>query len=469
MSLVARDLAVAPPGAPDPVVRGFSLELKPGEWVALSGANGCGKTSVALALAGLVPAFAGEVTLDGEPIARARERGAVAVVLQEPSSQLLEPTVAEELAFTARNLAMPGESIEREVRRWVERFGLEPDLGLDPRALSAGRQQLVLLAAALVSRPRFLAADEACAHLDAAARAGVMEELRRAVGEGLGVLWVTQDEGEIALADRPVILGAASVPTLRPQFPVQRPPAEIALRLTVAPWDGVAGPHVACREPLAIDVPATGVTALVGPNGAGKSVLLSAAAGLLRLDQIDVSPKRLDPPAILSAQYPELQMFEERVADEVAFAAVSRGAGREAVMARAARAFERLGLTGEAFLGRRAFELSAGEKRLVQAVGALLAPASAVLLDEPTAGLDPGRMAALAALVVERAATDPVIVASQDQEWLEWLGSRTQSVGATHVNAKASERAASPDATSDAPGAGAASSHPGYRTGQKTD
>ena len=427
MSLLARDLSIAPPGAPEPVVRGFSLRVEPGEWVALSGANGSGKTSVALGLAGLWPASAGEVTLAGEPIARARERGAVAAVLQEPASQLLEPTVAEELAFTARNLSVPGEEIAREMRRWAACFGLEPDLGLDPRTLSAGRQQLLLIAAALIPRPRFLVADEAGAHLDDAARGRVLEELRRAVGEGLGVLWVTQEASELASADRGVTLGASprSVP------PSPAPPAHpgaIGLRLRVAPWDGAPGPHVNCARPLLIEAPATGVTALTGRNGAGKSVLLSAAAGLIRLAQVEVSPGRLEPPPIYSAQYPELQMFEERVADEVAFAAVSRGASRPDALAEAAEAFGRLGLPGQSFLGRRSFELSAGEKRLVQAVAALVAPASAVLLDEPTAGLDPGRRAALATLVSARAARCPVLVASQDAEWLGWVGAREQPV-----------------------------------------
>jgi energy-coupling factor transporter ATP-binding protein EcfA2 len=420
MSLVARDLAVAPPGAPDPVVRGFSLEVARGEWVALSGANGCGKTSVALALAGLWPAAAGEVTLGGEPIARAREDGAVGAVLQEPSSQLLEPTVAEELAFTARNLSLPEDRIARETRRWVERFGLEAELGLDPRALPAGRQQLVLLAAALIPAPQLLVADEACAHLDAATRTAVMEELRGAVGAGLSVLWVTQDAGEAACAHRAVMLGAAAMGQ-RPALPARPRETAVALRIAVAPWDGRAGPHVGRARPLAIQIAATGVTAFTGPNGAGKSVLLAAVAGLLRPPQVEISPARLDPPPIYAAQYPELQMFEERVADEVAFAAVSRGAPREEVLERAARAFERLGMPG-GFLGRRSFELSAGERRLVQAVAALLAPASAVLLDEPTAGLDSGRRAALAALVAGRAAEVPVVVASQDAEWLEWLG-----------------------------------------------
>src|SRR5262249_21853347 len=156
-----------------------------------------------------------------------------------------------------------------------------------------------------------------------------------------------------------------------------RPPLSeaIVLRISMSPWDGSSGPHVSCSRPQVIEVPSAGVTAIVGPNGAGKSVLLSAAAGVLALDQLGVSLLPPDPPPILSAQYPELQMFEERVADEVAFAAVSRGTPRARALAEAAAAFERLGLSGQSFLGRRATELSAGEKRLVQAVAALVAPA----------------------------------------------------------------------------------------------
>jgi energy-coupling factor transport system ATP-binding protein len=353
----------------------------------------------------------------------------VAAVMQEPESQLLEPTVADELALTARNLDVPEERIAQQTRAWAARLGLEPDLACDPRSLSAGRQQLVLIAAALVSRPKLLAADEAGAHLDPAARTRVMEELRREVSEGLGVLWVTQDPVEIACADHEVVLGrifargAAPMPRPRPSS------EELGLRIAVAPWDGRPGPHVSCGRPFVIEAPARGVTALVGRNGSGKSVLLSAAAGLLTLAQVEVSPARLDPPPIFAAQYPELQIFEERVAEEVAFAAVSRGAKRLEALAEAARAFDRLGLPGRGFLGRRAFDLSAGEKRLVQAVAVLLAPASAVLLDEPTAGLDPARRLALAALVGERAASCPILVASQDLEWLGWLGARLHPVG----------------------------------------
>ncbi|TMQ55707.1 MAG: ATP-binding cassette domain-containing protein [Candidatus Eisenbacteria bacterium] len=141
MTLIARDLSVAPPGAPDPVVRGFSMEVAAGEWVALSGANGSGKTSLALTLAGLWPAVEGDVTLEGEPIARARERGAVAAVLQEPMSQLLEPTVADELAFTARNLSAPDDAIADDMRLWA-RPATRPDRSGPGRAPHApGRRR----------------------------------------------------------------------------------------------------------------------------------------------------------------------------------------------------------------------------------------------------------------------------------------------------------------------------------------
>src|SRR6186997_1818969 len=96
--LDARDLWLAPPGAPEDVVRGVSLEVARGERVALTGPNGGGKSTLALALAGLLTPRRGTVRWAGaalEPASRLRTGAPIAVVLQDPSTQLLASTVAD--------------------------------------------------------------------------------------------------------------------------------------------------------------------------------------------------------------------------------------------------------------------------------------------------------------------------------------------------------------------------------------
>ncbi len=290
--LVARDLEVTLPGLREPAVRAVTLAVSPGEWVALTGPNGGGKTTLLLALAGLSPVSGGTLTLDEVPFgprSRAGAAGGVAVVLQDPSSQLLQPTVEAELSFGARNLGLPEARIAEAVRRWSAALGLTPDLERDPATLSAGCQQMVLLAAALVPGPRLLLADEPTAHLDAATRSRVREIIAAEVARGLAVVWVTQDAGEAAAATRALALGEAApgrVP--RPCAPRARTAAP-ALRLRVAPDPGGEGPRIRVGRPLEIGVASPGVTALLGPNGSGKSVLLRAAAGLSSIGQVEVA------------------------------------------------------------------------------------------------------------------------------------------------------------------------------------
>lgn len=430
--LEARGLCVTPPGADHPAVRGVSLEVRPGEWVALVGENGGGKTSLLHALAGLWPISSGTLALQGLPFGPGMRdaAGAVAAVLQDPSSQILQPTVAEELAFTARNLGMPEDEVARGVARWARAMDLDPDLALDPATCSAGFQQRVLLAAALVARPLLLLADEPTAHIDQAGRTRVRSVIRELTEGGMAVVWATQDALEIGEATRTIEVGRPGAVGLRARLDPGHVPAvgralggRVVLRISISDEAPERGPRVLLGRPVEITIGESGVTALTGPNGAGKSVLLEAAAGLEHLPQVvlDRGTGSAQPP-IVALQYPELQVFEDLVADELAFAAVSRGMARSAALAEAANHLRALEFDPEALLARRTWSLSTGEKRVVEVVGALIAPAGLVLLDEPTGGLDPARRAALAALVARRALADPVIVASQDLEWLERVG-----------------------------------------------
>lgn len=448
--LEAIDLAVTPPGAPHPSVRGVSLRVGAGDWLALAGENGGGKSSLIHALAGLWPIASGSLTLDGEPFGPGRREGVaakLAVVLQDPSSQLLQPTVAEELAFTARNLGTPEDEVAREVARWTSALSVESDLALDPATLSAGGQQGVLLAAALIARPCVLLADEPTAHMDEAVRARVRAAIAEQVARGLAVVWATQDPDELSAASRTLVVGTAVPPGIPEPGPARAlagsgpweqaapgpdpPPTgsgdgiSTVIDLEVLPATSGRGPRIRVAEPLRIPLGAGGVTALLGANGVGKSVLLAAAAGLLEIAQVRIHrtapPER---PPILTLQYPELQVFEERVADELVFAAVARGVDRATALAAAAGCVRSLGFDPDRLLARRTWTLSTGEKRLVEVIGALIAPSSLVLLDEPTGGLDPGRREALARLVRRRALRDPVLIATQDTDWAMRVGAR---------------------------------------------
>jgi energy-coupling factor transporter ATP-binding protein EcfA2 len=411
------------------VICGLSLDLDQGEWLAVGGPNGGGKSTLALTLAGLWPARRGTLELNGiafGPETDPRRRAEVAVVLQDPASQLLQRHVADEIAFTARNLDRPPAEVKNRVSVLAERLGLGPDLARESASLSAGRQQLVLIAAALVASPRLLIADEPAAHLDPSARAAVLALIREEVARGLAVVWVTQDPIERCAADRTLDLGETADGAPRVQGPKSDSGSEIALTIRISSRLPLEGPRVQVGAATEIAVAARGVTAVSGPNGSGKSVILASASGLIRPDQITLEPDPISgPPPILATQYPEHQIFEEKVADELVYAAVSRGVDRGAALERAAACFEALGLSAAAFLERRCWVLSGGEKRLVQVIGALIAPAGLLCLDEPTAGLDPMRRTALGDLVSRRAEAGPVLVASQDAGWISAWAARS--------------------------------------------
>ena len=372
------------------------------------------------------------------------------------------------MAFSALNLGHAPDEVAREVARWSDRLGLAGELERDPQQLSAGRQQLVLLAAALISRPALLLADEPAAHFDGATRRRVLELVRGEVDHGLAVVWVTQDDAEMASADRCLALTLWSDDCVRRAvnhwefgacFAPSRPAAQLVVAgdvtrgqtqssehnllatLLVSPWDGGGGPAVRTSVALEIPVAKTGVTAIEGPNAAGKSVLLAAAAGILRLEQVRVVGLS-DPgsPPILCSQYPELEIFEEKAGDEVVYAAVSRGVPRALALERAASLVERLGPGSGGLLERHTWGLSGGEKRLLSLVAALIAPASLVVLDEPTAGLDSRRRLALAGLVEELSRRSTFLLASQDGAWLDGFAARRHRLGGPALPSGANPR-----------------------------
>ena len=331
-----------------------------------------GKTCLALALAGLRPARAGSLRLHGEAVAsgnRDRLRSSVSIVMQEPESQLLQSTVGEELAFGALNRGTPVGLVASRTGDLAERLGLLDVLESDPHDLSAGRQQLVLIAAALAEDTPVLIMDEPGAHLDPSGRSMALETVRERVRAGLSVLWITQEQDELDAADRVIVLPGAPLEMEQGVPGAQRTgatgertspgAAETLLTVDIGSWDGAPGPHVAISSPLTIEIPTQGLVAVEGRNGCGKSVLLGAVAGAPSPHQIGVrwSAPPVCAPA-LAVQYPELQIFEELAADEVVHTAVSRGVARPDALKEAERMMARIGLNPSTFLKRRTWDLS---------------------------------------------------------------------------------------------------------------
>jgi putative ABC transport system ATP-binding protein len=192
---------------PVQVLRGASLEVAPGERVAVVGPSGCGKSSLIAVAAGLERPTSGRVWLLGEDLAdlgedgRARlRRGRVSLVFQ--SFHLLPNMTAEE--NVAAPLEIAGEAgAAATARDWLRRVGLAHRSRHYPRQLSGGEQQRVALARALAVRPRLLFADEPTGNLDAANAAAVADLMFALVAETQAALvLVTHDPALAARADR---------------------------------------------------------------------------------------------------------------------------------------------------------------------------------------------------------------------------------------------------------------------------
>ncbi|SMX46467.1 ABC transporter ATP-binding protein [Maliponia aquimaris] len=203
------------------LVEGVDLDIRPGEVVALVGESGSGKSLTALSIMGLLAeglqVTGGQVRLDGEPLTArrlARLRGLdLAMIFQEPVSSLnpLMPVGAQ----VAESLIVHGRASAAEARikaiDMLRRVGIpDPERRADqlPAELSGGMCQRVMIAAALISRPRLLIADEPTTALDVTIQAQILAligDLAREVGTA--VLFITHDMGVVAeLADRVCVM-----------------------------------------------------------------------------------------------------------------------------------------------------------------------------------------------------------------------------------------------------------------------
>ncbi|MBV9077137.1 MAG: ABC transporter ATP-binding protein [Methylobacteriaceae bacterium] len=197
MILEARDLAI---GYGERVVgRGFSLEARAGEVLALLGPNGGGKTTLLKTLLGLIPSLGGAVLLEGRPL------DAFPVAERARRLAYVPQTQGGAFAFTVRDLVLMGRSAhagllakpsarDREVARAaIARLGIEPLAERPITRISGGERQLALIARALAQEPRAIVLDEPTASLDLSNQGKVLRELAALAKAGIAVIVSTHD------------------------------------------------------------------------------------------------------------------------------------------------------------------------------------------------------------------------------------------------------------------------------------
>ena len=192
-----------------------NLTIEDGEFVALIGHTGSGKSTLVQHLNGLLAPTSGRVLVDGQDLAdkgtdRRAVRFRVGLVFQYPENQLFEETVEKDIAFGPKNLGLPQEEIGRRVREAMQKVALSYE-ELAQRSvfeLSGGQMRRVAIAGVLAMEPKVLVLDEPCAGLDPRGREEILGLIRRLHEEsGTTIVMVSHSMDDVAnLAERVIVM-----------------------------------------------------------------------------------------------------------------------------------------------------------------------------------------------------------------------------------------------------------------------
>ena len=231
----------------DWVLNGIDLEVKEGEFLAITGPSGAGKTTLCTAINGLIPhtfrgTMKGCVTVDGvntlqQSVADLSRK--VGMVFQDPESQFIGMSVEEEVIFGPENLAVSVEEIRRRLIWALHIVGMEGTERKAPGELSGGQKQRIAIASALVMLPKILVLDEPTSELDPIGKASVfsaVSDLRR--DYKVTTVLVEHNTEEVAkAADRVILVDKGEIR-------LDAPPEEFFSNVEILKESGVEVPQV---------------------------------------------------------------------------------------------------------------------------------------------------------------------------------------------------------------------------------
>ncbi|MCM3324284.1 energy-coupling factor ABC transporter ATP-binding protein [Cytobacillus kochii] len=194
----------------DYALKDVTFDIYEGEWLAIVGHNGSGKSTMAKLLNGLNFPKEGSITVDGlllseETVWDIRDK--IGMVFQNPDNQFVGTTVQDDVAFGLENHGIEREEMIKRVHNALESVKMEQFLDQEPHHLSGGQKQRVAIAGVLALRPNIIVLDEATSMLDPRGREEVLETIRQLkASQEMTVISITHDLEEAAKADRMIVM-----------------------------------------------------------------------------------------------------------------------------------------------------------------------------------------------------------------------------------------------------------------------
>ncbi len=437
--LVIQNLSFQYRTRPELAIENISIELKPGEMLLIAGSSGCGKTTLARCINGLIPRSYrgkrdGQVLLHGKEVSKmpiAEVSQTVGTLLQDPERQIVASNVYNEIAFGPENLGMPREEILARVENAMKRLNLEYLRERETFNLSGGEKQKVALAGLLAMNPSILLLDEPLASLDPASAYEALDVFRSLADEGKTIVLIEHrvEDAIFAKPDRMMYIEGGQVkylgridklPTEINHHEVKLPAEWVVKRIhqtgervdKAEPTSSVEG-----GEPLVVfenvdfryseetpyilqgvnlEIRRGDLIAVLGPNGAGKSTLIKHAIGLLKPTRGRVLVEGKDTRSMSVAQIarvlgfvfqsPTHMLYAPTVREELEFGPKNLEFKNDALQKSVTESVATVSLKGlEEYppLG-----LSFGQQKRTTIAAVLAMQSRIMVMDEPTAGQD---------------------------------------------------------------------------------
>ncbi|GAB6989750.1 ATP-binding cassette domain-containing protein [Paenibacillus pini] len=193
-----------------PVIQQLRFTIQPGEFVAIVGANGCGKSTIAKLMDGLLLPKAGNVTYKHLNTSKQTDIDSIhehiGVVFQNPEDQFITTTVMDEIVFGLENIRLPKEEIHSRLHHALQAVQMEEYIDSMPHELSGGQKQRVAIAAILAMRPQLIIFDEATSMLDPQGREQVLAIMHELHRQGMTIVHITHHMDEVLSADRMLLI-----------------------------------------------------------------------------------------------------------------------------------------------------------------------------------------------------------------------------------------------------------------------